>query len=99
MRALSRSETPRNRPPPGRRPAATGALAVGPAAALTGSVASRFVDPPDFKGGALRIEHPAGAIPVTLELGGPGEVKRASLVRTARRIFEGNVLVPESAFA
>jgi 2-methylaconitate cis-trans-isomerase PrpF len=26
------------------------------------------------------------------------EVKRASLVRTARRIFEGNVLVPESAF-
>jgi 2-methylaconitate cis-trans-isomerase PrpF len=79
--------------------AATGALAVGTAAALPGSVARRFVDPPDFAGGALRIEHPAGAIPVNLELGGPGEVRRASLVRTARRIFEGNVLVPESAFA
>ncbi len=26
------------------------------------------------------------------------EVRRASLVRTARRIFEGNVLVPESLF-
>jgi 2-methylaconitate cis-trans-isomerase PrpF len=79
--------------------AATGALAVGTAAALPGSVARRFVDPPDFAGGALRIEHPAGAIPVNLELAGPGEVRRASLVRTARRIFEGNVLVPESAFA
>jgi 4-oxalomesaconate tautomerase len=82
-----------------RSHAATGALAVGTAAALAGSVASRFVDPPSFSGGALRIEHPAGAIPVNLELAGPGEVRRASLVRTARRIFEGNVLVPESAFA
>jgi 2-methylaconitate cis-trans-isomerase PrpF len=82
-----------------RSHAATGALAVGTAAALAGSVASRFVDPQGFAGGALRIEHPAGAIPVNLELAGAGEVRRASLVRTARRIFEGNVLVPESAFA
>jgi hypothetical protein len=82
-----------------RSHAATGALAVGTAAALAGSVASRFVDPHGFTGGALRIEHPAGAIPVNLELAGAGEVRRASLVRTARRIFEGNVLVPESAFA
>jgi len=82
-----------------RSHAATGALAVGTAAALRGSVASRFVDPANFSGGALRIEHPAGAIPVNLELAGPGEVKRASLVRTARRIFEGHVLVPDSAFA
>ena len=79
--------------------AATGALAVGTAAALAGSVASRFVDPPGFAGGPLRIEHPAGAIPVDLEITGTGEIGRASLVRTARRIFEGNVLVPESAFA
>ena len=79
--------------------AATGALAVGTAAALPGSVASRFVDPPGFAGGPLRIEHPAGAIPVDLEITAAGEVGRASLVRTARRIFEGNVLVPESAFA
>jgi hypothetical protein len=79
--------------------AATGALAVGTAAALPGSVARRFVDPGDFAGGPLRIEHPAGAIPIDLELAGVGEVRRASLVRTARRIFEGNVLVPESAFA
>ena len=79
--------------------AATGALAVGTAAALAGSVASRFVDPPGFAGGPLRIEHPAGAIPVDLEVTGTGEIGRASLVRTARRLFEGNVLVPESVFA
>ena len=79
--------------------AATGAIAVGTAAALAGSVASRFVDPEGFAGGPLRIEHPAGAIPVELELTANGEIGRASLVRTARRIFEGNVLVPESAFA
>ena len=79
--------------------AATGALAVGTAAALSGSVASRFVEPKGFAGGPLRIEHPAGAIPVDLEITRTGEIGRASLVRTARRIFEGSVLVPESAFA
>ena len=82
-----------------RSHAATGALAVGTAAALAGSVASRFVEPTGYAGGPLRIEHPAGAIPVDLEITGAGEIGRASLVRTARRIFEGNVLVPESAFA
>jgi len=82
-----------------RSHAATGALAVGTAAALPGSVASRYVRPDGFSGGALRIEHPAGAIPINLEMTGePGArvVTRASLVRTARRIFEGNVLVPAS---
>jgi 2-methylaconitate cis-trans-isomerase PrpF len=82
-----------------RSHAATGALAVGTAAALAGSVASRFVEPTGYAGGPLRIEHPAGAIPVDLEITRAGEIGRASLVRTARRIFEGNVLVPESAFA
>ena len=76
-----------------RSHAATGALAVGTAAALAGSVASRYVQPDGFSGGTLRIEHPAGAIPIDLEMAGQ-EVRRASLVRTARRIFEGNVLVP-----
>ena len=49
----------------------------------------------------MRIEHPAGAIEVDLEVedkGGVRNVKRAALVRTARRIFEGSVLVPESLF-
>jgi len=81
--------------------AVTGALAVGTACALTGSVASRYVKPASFRGGVLRIEHPTGAIEVDLEVeevAGVRNVKRAALVRTARRIFEGSVLVPESLF-
>src|SRR4029453_8047753 len=77
-----------------RSHAATGALAVGTAAALPGTVASRYVDPVGFSGGVLRIEHPAGAIPINLDMSGSAEspeVKRASLVRTARRVFAGNV--------
>jgi 4-oxalomesaconate tautomerase len=81
--------------------AVTGALAVGTACALPGSIASRYVRPADFRGGVLRIEHPAGEIEVDLEVEearGGRNVKRAALVRTARRIFEGSVLVPESLF-
>ena len=82
-----------------RSHAATGALAVATAAVLADSVTSRYVAP--RAGGAVIVEHPAGRIEVDLEITGPAarpEVRRASLVRTARRIFEGNVLVPESLF-
>lgn len=81
--------------------AVTGALAVGTACALRDSVAGRYVEPADFRGGVLAIEHPAGKIEVDLEVeeaAGVRYVKRAALVRTARRIFEGSVLVPESLF-
>jgi 4-oxalomesaconate tautomerase len=84
-----------------RSHAATGALAVGVACVLPGSVAHRFANS-SRTGGAVCVEHPAGRIEMDLELTGTREhplVRRASLVRTARRIFEGNVLVPESLFA
>jgi 2-methylaconitate cis-trans-isomerase PrpF len=84
-----------------RSHAATGALAVATAAVLPGSVARRYVETPGLARGAIAVEHPAGRIEVDLDITGPAarpEVRRASLVRTARRIFEGNVLVPESLF-
>jgi 2-methylaconitate cis-trans-isomerase PrpF len=68
---------------------------------LPGSVASRYVAPPAIARGAIAVEHPAGRIEVDLDITGTAarpEVRRASIVRTARRIFEGNVLVPESLF-
>jgi 2-methylaconitate cis-trans-isomerase PrpF len=80
---------------------ATGALAVATAAVLPGSVANRCVEPHGLARGTVAVEHPAGRIEVDLEIAGDAarpEVRRASLVRTARRIFEGNVLVPESLF-
>jgi 2-methylaconitate cis-trans-isomerase PrpF len=84
-----------------RSHAATGALAVATAAVLPGSVANRCVEPHGLARGTVAVEHPAGRIEVDLEIAGDAarpEVRRASLVRTARRIFEGNVLVPESLF-
>jgi 2-methylaconitate cis-trans-isomerase PrpF len=81
--------------------AVTGALAVGTAAVLPGTVARRFVEPRDFSGGVLSIEHPSGHIEVDLVTGrsnGTPVVERASFVRTARRIFEGVVYVPDALF-
>jgi 2-methylaconitate cis-trans-isomerase PrpF len=81
--------------------AVTGALAVGTACVMPASVAARYVRPSDFSGGVLSIEHPSGKIEVDLEVQETPEgrrVRRAALVRTARRIFEGSVLVPESLY-
>ncbi|HEX9192391.1 MAG TPA: 4-oxalomesaconate tautomerase [Burkholderiales bacterium] len=81
-----------------RAHAVTGALAVGTAAALPGTVANRYVEPQGFSGGVLSIEHPAGHIEVDLVTDRSGAVARASFVRTARRIFDGHVYVPEVLF-
>ncbi len=81
-----------------RAHAVTGALAVGTAAALPGTVANRYVEPQGFSGGVLSIEHPAGHIEVDLVTDRSGAVARASFVRTARRIFDGHVYVPAALF-
>ena len=82
--------------------AVTGAVCVASACALPGTVARKLVAPADFKAGVVRIEHPSGAIEVDLQVSGRGDamdITRASLLRTARRIFEGNVLVPERLYS
>ena len=81
--------------------AVTGALAVATAAVLPGTVANRYVEPKGFNGGVLGIEHPSGRIDVDLVTdcsGAAPVVERASFVRTARRIFEGYVYVPDELF-
>ncbi|HEY6240638.1 MAG TPA: 4-oxalomesaconate tautomerase [Burkholderiales bacterium] len=81
--------------------AVTGALAVATAAVLPGTVANRYIEPKGFSGGVLGIEHPSGRIDVDLVTdcsGAAPVVERASFVRTARRIFEGHVYVPEALF-
>lgn len=80
-----------------RSHAATGALAVAAAAVMPGSVAHGFAVAAPGAAGVIAVEHPAGRIEVDLELAGTPlnpMLRRASLVRTARRIFEGHVLVP-----
>jgi 2-methylaconitate cis-trans-isomerase PrpF len=82
-----------------RSVAATGAIGLATACVTPGSIVQAIVGP---LGGEARakvsIEHPAGAVPVELELAEPGApvpVLRASLVRTARRILAGSVFVPD----
>jgi 2-methylaconitate cis-trans-isomerase PrpF len=50
----------------------------------------------------VRIEHPSGLILIDLDADfadGRQDLRRAALVRTARRIFEGSVCVPEKIWA
>jgi len=76
--------------------AATGAIGLASACALPGSVA---FDLAPVQGTALvRLEHPGGQIEVSLECAEdePPEAMRASLIRTARRLFTGDVFVPST---
>ena len=66
---------------------------------MPGSLACEIVGPPSLGPAVtITVEHPAGRIPIELELAAPGAelpVLRASLVRTARRLFAGSVYVPD----
>jgi 2-methylaconitate cis-trans-isomerase PrpF len=83
-----------------RSVAATGAVGIATTCLMPGSLAQEIARP--MASGAtaqIVIEHPAGRIPIELELAAPGaEVPalRVSLVRTARRLFAGSVFVPDS---
>jgi 2-methylaconitate cis-trans-isomerase PrpF len=78
-----------------RSHAVTGALCVAAACRLPGSIAQDLAAP-DLTS-LVSVEHPSGRIQIDLSLDASGRVSRASLVRTARRIFEGNVIVPAHA--
>ncbi|WP_062225783.1 4-oxalomesaconate tautomerase [Aureimonas frigidaquae] len=79
-----------------RAHAVTGALCVAVAARSIGTVA-HDVARPDDGSGTILIEHPSGKISIDLVMGEDGTVRRASLIRTARRIFEGNVILSSDA--
>jgi 4-oxalomesaconate tautomerase len=71
-----------------------GAVSVATACLLEGSVAAGFVAPSPARVHDLSIEHPSGEFTVRLELDeGRGEVVSAALLRTARALFRGEVLI------
>ena len=82
-----------------RSVAATGAVGLATACVLPGSLAQEFAGPPPHgPTTVIVLEHPAGRIPIELELAPQGAevpVLRASLIRTARRLFAGSVFVPD----
>ena len=73
-----------------------GAVSVATACVIPGTVAAGVaVRPPP--GAAYSVEHPSGEFSVTLEIDSRGprpEVRRAGLVRTARLLGRGEVLIP-----
>jgi 4-oxalomesaconate tautomerase len=78
-----------------------GAVTVATAAVLPGSVANRYAVVPGGLAKTISVEHPSGEFTVVLSMNpqNPSEVSRAALLRTARLIMRGEVLVPASAGA
>ena len=78
-----------------------GAVSVATAAALPGSIVQGIARVPDGTVKRVSVEHPSGEFTVDLEvreIDGRLEVVRSSLVRTARALFTGHVLVPRSVW-
>lgn len=81
--------------------AVTGAVCIAAACCTPGTVAHAVADlpGPDASGRRmLQIEHPSGSTPIEIEQDlVTGEIARVSLIRTARRIFEGIVHIRDTA--
>ncbi len=74
-----------------------GAVSVASACLLEGSVAADLVAPAPVRVQDLSIEHPSGEFTVRLERGdSPGAFASAALLRTARPLFRGHVLIEGS---
>ncbi|WP_326535190.1 4-oxalomesaconate tautomerase [Pseudorhodoferax sp.] len=80
--------------------AVTGAIGVASAFALPGTVASGVARAAGRH--QLTVLHPAGQIDIEVELGHDGAeicVQRAALVRTARKIMQGELHLPDYVFS
>jgi 4-oxalomesaconate tautomerase len=81
-----------------------GAVSVATACLLPGSVAHQVAAAPEQAEGSvdIEVEHPTGFFTVTIEVslgdGGPA-VTRSALLRTARLLMRGEVMVPASVWA
>lgn len=67
------------------------AVSVATACALVGSPAASLATMPDGRRKSLSIEHPTGEMTVVLETDAAGQVSRAAILRTARKLFDGAV--------
>lgn len=80
----------------------TGTVCIAAACALPGTLAAQIAPLPRAPQGIVEIEHPSGKIAIDLDADfsdGKQQLRRAALIRTARRIFEGLVNVPKAVWA
>lgn len=85
-----------------RSHAVTGAIGVAAARVLPGTVASDTTTPPRAGLRRIEVQHPAGRIHVDVELAmvdGQARLAQAALVRTARKILQGTLFVPDRTLA
>ncbi len=77
--------------------AVSGAICVGSCALVPGTVADGIADVGGGFSELVEIEHPSGSITVAFELSGVGDdfaLEKAGVVRTARKLFQGQIYVP-----
>lgn len=76
------------------------AVTVGTACVLKGSVTAGIARVPEGNVKTMSVEHPTGEFSVELEVdpGNPQQVNRAALLRTARLIMRGEVMIPASVW-
>ena len=75
----------------------TGTVCIASACAIPGTIAEQFASHTKTPQGMIEIEHPSGKIAIDLDADftdGKQTLRRAALIRTARRIFDGKVYVP-----
>ncbi|MGB9299097.1 MAG: PrpF domain-containing protein [Anaerolineae bacterium] len=78
----------------------TGTVCTGAAAMIPGTIVHEVASP-STQAHAVRIGHPSGVVDVEaeVEMGSSGPIlRRASVGRTARRIMEGYIFVPEHIY-
>ncbi len=80
-----------------------GAVSVATACVLPGSVAHEIADVPGQPAGAceVEVEHPTGFFTVTIDVAGTAgavSVTRSALLRTARLLMRGEVLIPPAVW-
>lgn len=75
----------------------TGSMALSTACILPGTVANRMATVKDNGRQVVAIEHPGGVIDVEVvarQVGGKFSLEEANLLRTCRKLFEGQICIP-----
>ncbi|MGL1834501.1 4-oxalomesaconate tautomerase [Rhodocyclaceae bacterium SMB388] len=77
------------------------AVTVGTACVLEGSITRGIANVPDGQARTVSVEHPSGEFSVELETdpSDPQSVTRAALLRTARLIMRGEVMIPATVWS
>lgn len=70
-----------------------GAVTAATACLIEGSAAAKVATVPEGRRKTLSIEHPTGRMSCVLEIGEKGEIVTSALLRTARKLMDGEIFV------